>query len=150
MRAATVQASQKQTRSNHTTRGATMKKIFPILILLLLLLLAMLVWNLFVGHGDYAFNIDGDQFGGPLGALAALLFAGGGMLIGAVVMVFVGAVLALVFAGVGILVVSALALAALVVAAAVSPLLLPLLLPLAVIWFFLDRGRKRRAKTEAV
>ena len=124
-----------------------MKKIFPILILFLL---AMLVWNLFVGRGDYAFNIDGDHFDGPLGALAALLFAGGGMLIGGVVMVFVGAVLALVFAGVGILLVSALALAALIVAVAVSPLLLPLLLPLAVIWFFVHRGRKNRAKAGAV
>ncbi|HZV64129.1 MAG TPA: hypothetical protein VFG03_04355 [Telluria sp.] len=124
-----------------------MKKIFPILILFLL---AMLIWNLFVGHGDYAFNIDGDHFDGPLGALAALLFAGGGMLIGGVVMVFVGVVLALVFAGVGILVVSALALAALVVAVAVSPLLLPLLLPLALIWFFVNRGRRTRAKAEAI
>ena len=63
---------------------------------------------------------------------------------------FVGLVLAVVFAGVGILGVSALALAALIVALAVSPLLLPLLLPLAVIWFFVNRARRHRAKAEAV
>ena len=124
-----------------------MKKIFPVLILFLL---AMLVWNLFVGHNNMSFNLDGDEIDGPLGALAALLFAGGGILIAGVVMVFVGAVLAVVFAGVGILLVAALGLAAVLVAAAVSPLLLPLLLPLAVIWFFVHRARKNRIKAGAV
>jgi hypothetical protein len=42
-------------------------------------------------------------------------------------------------------VVGALAVAALAVVAAVSPLFLPLLLPLAVIWFFVNRSRKNRA-----
>lgn len=124
-----------------------MKKIFPLLILFLL---AMLVWNLFVGHGDLSFNLDGEEIDGPLGTLAALLFAGGGMLIAGVVMLFVGVVLAVVFAGVGILLVAALGLAAVIVAVAVSPLLLPLLLPLALIWFFMHRARKNRIKPGAV
>jgi hypothetical protein len=123
-----------------------MKKIFPVLILFLL---AMLIWNLFVGHHEM-FYFDGDEIDGPLGALAALLFAGGGILIAGVVMVFVGLVLAVVFAGVGILVVGALGLAAVIVALAVSPLLLPVLLPLAVIWFFVNRARKNRIKAETV
>ena len=124
-----------------------MKKIFPVLILFLL---AMLIWNLFVGHNDMRFNFDGDEIDGPAGALAALLFAGGGILIAGVVMLFVGVVLAVVFAGVGILVVAALGLAAVVVALAVSPLLLPVLLPLALIWFFVNRSRKNRVKAETV
>jgi hypothetical protein len=123
-----------------------MKKIFPFLILFLL---AMLIWNLFVGHGDLSFKLDGEEIDGPPGALAALLFAGGGMLIAGGVMVFVGVVLAVVFAGVGILLVAALGLAAAIVALAVSPLLLPLLLPLALIWFLVHRSRKNRIKAGA-
>ena len=125
-----------------------MKKIFPVLILFLL---AMLIWNLFVGHNnDMSFNFDGDEIDGPVGVLAGLLFAGGGILIAGLVMLFVGAVLAVVFAGVGILLVAALGLAAVIVAVAVSPLLLPILLPLAIIWFFVNRSRKNRIKAETV
>jgi hypothetical protein len=119
-----------------------MKKIAPYVILFLF---ALLVWNVFV-HGDgMTFNIDGDEIDGPLGALLGMLFAGGGIMIAGLVMVVVGVVLAVVFAGVGIIVVGALAIAALAVVAAVSPLFLPLLLPLAVIWFFVSRSRKNRA-----
>jgi hypothetical protein len=67
------------------------------------------------------------------------------MMIAAIVMLVVGAVLAVVFAGVGIILLGALGVAALAVAAAISPLLLPLLLPLAVIWFFVSRSRRNRA-----
>jgi hypothetical protein len=59
-------------------------------------------------------------------------------------MLVVGAVLAVVFAGVGVILLGVLGLAALALAAAISPLLLPLLLPLAVIWFFVHRSRKQR------
>jgi len=118
-----------------------MKKIAPYVILFLFGLLA---WNIFVHTGDASFDIDGDQVDGPLGALLAMVFAGGGAVIAAIVMLVVGTVLAVVFAGVGIILLGALGVGALAVAAAISPLLLPLLLPLAVIWFFVHRSRKQR------
>jgi hypothetical protein len=119
-----------------------MKKFAPYVILFLF---ALLAWNVFV-HGDgMTFNVDGEEIGGPLGALLGMLFAGGGIMIAGLVMVVVGVILAVVFAGVGIIVVGALSVAALAVVAAVAPLFLPLLLPLAVIWFFVNRSRKHRA-----
>jgi hypothetical protein len=119
-----------------------MKKIAPYVILFLF---ALLLWNVFA-HGDgMTVNLDGEEIGGPLGALLGVLFAGGGIMIAGIVMVVVGVVLAVVFAGVGIIVVGALAVAALAVTAAVAPLFLPLLLPLAIIWFFVSRSRKHRA-----
>ena len=63
---------------------------------------------------------------------------------------FVGAVLAVVFAGVGVLLALGLGLAALVLAAAISPLLLPILIPVAIIWFFMNRSRRNRIKAQAV
>jgi hypothetical protein len=95
-----------------------------------------------------AFNVDGDEFDGPLGALLAMLFAGGGTLIAVLVMLVVGAVLAVVFAGVGIILIGGLGIGAVVLALAVSPLLLPLLLPLAVIWYLMSRSRKSRIVRE--
>jgi hypothetical protein len=123
-----------------------MKKIA---LAVILLLFAVLAWNLYCGAGDMSVNIDGERIDGPLGAVLGLLLGGAGLIIGTVVMVMVGAVLAVVFAGVGILVVSALALAALIVAVVVSPLLL-LFLPLAVIWFLVSRARRNRLKAEPV
>jgi hypothetical protein len=119
-----------------------MKKYAPLIILFLF---ALLVWNVFVHSDAMSFDIDGDEVGGALGALLGVLFAGGGALIAVLVMLVVGAVLAVVFAGVGVIVLGALGVAALAVAAAVSPLLLPLLLPVAVIWFLAQRSRRNRA-----
>jgi hypothetical protein len=119
-----------------------MKKYVPYTILLLVGLFFVAT---FMFPGYTTVDIDGDRIDGPLGALLGLVFAGGGTLIAAFVMLVVGAVLAVVFAGVGILVIGAIGIAALAVAAAVSPLLLPLLLPLAIIWFFVSRSRKHRA-----
>ena len=96
------------------------------------------------------FNIDGDDIGGPLGALLALLFGGGGMLLAGVIMLMVGAILAVVFAGVGILCIGGLGLGALVLALAVSPLLLPLLLPVAIVWYLVSRSRKNRVMQQPV
>lgn len=124
-----------------------MKKIAPFVILFLF---ALLAWNVFGHTSGMTFDIDGEEVGGPLGAVLGLLFAGGGMIIAALVMLFVGAVLAVVFAGVGVIVVFALALTALVVAAAISPLLLPLLIPVAIIWFFMGRSRRSRVKAQTV
>lgn len=113
-----------------------MQKSAPYIILFVL---ALLVWNaLFDGAGMH-FTIDDEDFDGPLGALAAVLFAGGGILIGIVVAAFVAVVLAVVFAGVGIVVVAAVALALVAAALAVSPLLLPLLIPVGIIWLIARR-----------
>ena len=118
-----------------------MKKIFPVLILFLC---AMLVWNLFISPGDIHFDLDDADFDGPVGAIAAVLFAGGGLLIGALVTLFVGAVLAVVFAGLGVIFIGAIALGAVVLAALLSPLLLPVLIPVAIIWFLMRRSKKNR------
>jgi hypothetical protein len=124
-----------------------MKKIAPFVILFLFCLLA---WNLFAHSSGVSFDIDGEEFDGPLAALLGLMFAGGGIVIATLVVLFVGAVLAVVFAGVGVLLVLALGLAALAIAAAVSPLLLPILVPVAIIWFFVTRSRRNRVKAQAV
>jgi hypothetical protein len=122
-----------------------MKKIAPFI---LLFLFAAILWNVFAGAHGVSFNIDGDEFNGPAGAVFGVLFAGGGALLAACVLMTVGVVLVVVFAGVGIILVGALMLAALCVAAAVSPLLLPLLLPLALIWFLVSRSRRPRVVLE--
>jgi hypothetical protein len=119
-----------------------MKKTIPLAILLLV---GLFFISTFMFPHFTTVDIDGDHIDGPLGALLGLVFAGGGVLVAGFVMLVVGAVLAVVFAGVGILVTAAVGLAALMVVAAVSPLLLPLLLPLAIIWFFVSRARKQRA-----
>jgi hypothetical protein len=118
-----------------------MKKIAPYIIVFLF---ALLVWDMYSDFGGMHVDIDGEEYGGPLGALLGLVFAGGGILLGVLAMAVVGVVLALVFAGVGIILVGAFALAAVAVAAALSPLLLPLLLPIAVLWYLASRHRKAR------
>ena len=122
-----------------------MKKIAPFI---LLGLVAAVLWNVFADTHGMVFNIDGDEVDGPFGALLGVLFAGGGTLLAAGILVVVGVVLAVVFAGVGIILIGACGLAALCVALAISPLLLPLLLPLAVIWFLVSRARKPRVVLE--
>ena len=124
-----------------------MKKIAPFVILFLC---CLLVWNVFAHSSGVSFDIDGQELDGPLGAVVGLLFAGGGIIIAALVMLFVGAVLAVVFAGVGVLLALGLGLGALVLAAVISPLLLPILIPAAIIWFFVSRSRRNRSKAQAV
>jgi hypothetical protein len=118
-----------------------MKKTVAILAVLLL---AVLASSLFVHPGALMFNINGERVDEPLGTLLGLLFAGGGTLLAAMVMLVVGAVLAVVFAGVGVILLAVLGVGALALAAAISPLLLPLLLPLALIWFLANRSKSRR------
>jgi hypothetical protein len=116
---------------------------------LIVFLFALLLWNVFAfGLGDMSVNIDGDEFDGPLGALLSMLFAGGGTLLAVLVMAVVGVVLAVVFAGVGIILLGGLGLGAVVLALAISPLLLPLLVPLAVIWYLCKRSSKNRMVRE--
>ena len=124
-----------------------MKRIAPFVILFLF---CLLLWNVFAHSSGMNFDIDGDEIDGPLGAVLGLLFAGGGLIIGGLAVLFVGAVLAVVFAGVGVLLAFGLGLAALVLAALISPLLLPILIPAAIIWFFMNRARRNRIKEQAV
>lgn len=115
-----------------------MKKFAP---LLLLFLFAMVVWEAMAGPSGMSVNIDGEQLDGPLG----VLFAGGGLLIAGVVMLFVGLFLAVLFAGLGVLAVGALAVVAVIVGVLVSPLLLPLALVVAVVWYLARREPKAHA-----
>lgn len=111
----------------------------------ILFLLALILLDLAFDAADFMhFSIDGDEVDGPLGALLAVIFAGGGLVIAGVVMLVVGLVLAVVFAGVGVIVVGALGVAAVTVALALSPLLLPLLIPVAIVWYLVSRKRKDR------
>jgi hypothetical protein len=110
---------------------------------ILLFLFALLCWSVFNDSGDMVFHIDGDEVDGPLGALLALLFAGGGMVLAGVVLLLVGGLLAVVFAGVGIVCIGGLAFGAVLVALIVAPFMLPLLLPLAAIWYLASRSRRK-------
>ena len=105
-----------------------MKKYAPYVILFLF---AAMLWNLFTWSGDMTVNLDGDQIDGPLGFLLATLFTGGGMLLAMFISVITVAVLAVVFAGVGVILIGSLAIGALVLALAMSPLLLPLVVVVA-------------------
>lgn len=115
---------------------------------IILFLFVVLLWSAFAYNGNMVFDIDGDRIDGPFGALLAMLFAGGGTLLAGVIMLAVGALLAVIFASVGIVLVGALGLGAVVLALAISPLLLPVLLPLAVIWWLVGRSRKHRMVRE--
>ncbi len=117
-----------------------MKKIAPVVILFLC---ALLAWNVFIEPSGFSFDIDGEDIDGPLGALLGLLFAGGGVLIAALVILCVGALLAVIFAGLGVMLALGLGLLMLVLAALISPLMLPLLIPLAIVWFIVRRNRRK-------
>ena len=118
-----------------------MKKIAPFLIVFLL---AMVAWEALFDSSGMNFMIDGDHIDGPAGALMAMLFAGGGLVLGAVALVFALALVAVVFAGLGLMAVVGLVMAALVLAACLTPVLLPLVIPVAIIWYLLSRDRKQR------
>lgn len=121
-----------------------MKKIIPTIVLLVC---ALMLCALLFNFGNSSISIDGDTIDGPLGALLAVALAGGGTLIGLVLIVVFSALLAALFAGVGLVVVGALGFAALAVVAALVPVLLPLLLPLALVWYLVQRARKQRTLT---
>ncbi len=123
-----------------------MKKIAPYVVLFLF---AVLLWNVFSYNGDMTVNFDGEEIDGPLGALLAVLIAGGGTIIAGLVMLVVGVVLAVVFAGVGVILLGALGVGATALALAISPLLLPLLLPVALVWYLVARSRRQRLDHKA-
>ncbi|MCG2585040.1 hypothetical protein [Massilia sp. TS11] len=105
-----------------------------------LIVLACVIWSAMTG--DMTVNIDGDEIGGPLGALIALCAGGAGIVIAGVVLVGVGLMLAFLFAGLGLLAMFGLAVGALALAAALSPLLLPALIPAAIVYFIMRKNRK--------
>jgi len=108
-------------------------------------LLAVAAWQSIFGDGMHV-NIDGDEIDGPLGFLLGTVFAGGGLLIAAVAITCSAVFVGLLFAGLGILMISGLVLLAVVVAAAVSPLLLPLLIPVGLYMVFRSRSRKQQLR----
>ena len=118
-----------------------MKRIAPVLILFLF---AMIAWSVFRHAHGIDMDYMGDDFDGPFGALLGLVLAGGGLVIGGLVALFVGAVLAVVFAGVGVVLAAVLALVALLVAAALTPVMLPVLIPAAIIWWLVSRRNKSK------
>lgn len=120
-----------------------MKKFAAIAILVLL---AMAVWSLSFDTGDVHVMLGDEELEGPLAAFVGVVAGGIGMLVAGVVLVFVGVVLALVFAGVGVMAILGLALGAVVMAIAVSPLMLPLLVPAAIVWFVMKRRKARAAR----
>ena len=117
-----------------------MKKVIAIS-LVLLFFFALAAW-LAIDANDMVVTVGDADIDGPLGALLGTVIAGGVFAIVAVVLTFVAVLVGFLMAGVGVLVILALALAALVTMAAVSPLLLPLLLPFAIYWLLKRRHRK--------
>lgn len=114
-----------------------MKKYAPYVILFLF---AALLFNSWVN--DMTVHFDGDEIDGPLGWMLATLFAGGGTLLAMFITLMVGVILAIVFAGVGVMLLGSLGIGAIVVALAISPLLLPLAIPVLLVWYFMSRSRK--------
>ncbi|NYE63423.1 hypothetical protein FHW58_004653 [Duganella sp. 1224] len=108
-----------------------------------LFLLAVAACQALFGDGMHV-NIDGDEIDGPLGAVLSVFFGGAGLLLAGLIMTCVAIFLCLLFAGLGILAVAGVALAAVIVVACVSPLLLPLLIPIAAYWLLVARPRKLR------
>ncbi|MEO7580949.1 MAG: hypothetical protein ABIT83_25370 [Massilia sp.] len=118
-----------------------MKNPFAII---LVLLLAIFAWHVMWSPADMSFSVNGEDLDNPLGAVFGVLFGGVGIVIAGIVLFGVGVLLTVVFAGVGVVVAGALALAAVVTLAALSPLLLPLLIPVAILALLLNRSRRRR------
>lgn len=115
-----------------------MKKYAPYVILFLFAALLFNSWG-----NDMTVNFDGDEIDGPLGWMLATLFAGGGTLLAIFTTLMVGVLLAVVFAGVGVILLGSLAIGAVVVALAISPLLLPLVIPVALVWYFMSRSSRK-------
>ncbi|WP_229487837.1 hypothetical protein [Pseudoduganella lutea] len=121
-----------------------MKKLLTVTIVVLLFIAACNAFDSPWGH-DFYVDVDGEEFGGPFGWVLGVLLAGGGLLVGAVVVVCVAILVGLLFAGLGMLVVFGLAAVGVALAAALSPLLLPLAIVIGLVWYFNRRGRQRAA-----
>jgi hypothetical protein len=120
-----------------------MKKLLAVTIVVLLFIAACNAFDHSWGQ-DFHVHMDGEEFDGPFGWVLGVLLAGGGLLIGAVVIVCVALLLGLLFAGLGMLVVAGLAALGVAIAAALSPLLMPVAIVVGIVWFFNRRNRQRR------
>lgn len=120
--------------------NSTLKKVLPVAIIAALAIAAWIA----IDTNSLHVNIDGDEIEGPLGALLGVLFGGAGLLIAGVAITCAAVFVGVLFAGLGVLMVVGLALLALVLVAAISPLLLPLLIPVGIFWLFSARSRKQR------
>ena len=119
-----------------------MKKLLAVT---LIVLLAIAAFNSLDGWGHgFHVNVGDDEFDGPLGWLLGVVFAGGGLLIAAVVLTCVALLVGLLFAGLGVLMVVGLAALAIALCAALSPLLMPVAIVVGIVWFFNRRNRQRR------
>jgi hypothetical protein len=125
-----------------------MKKLLAVTIVVLLFIAACNAFDTPWGH-DFHVNVDGEEFDGPFGWVLSVLLAGGGLLVGAIVVVCVAILVGLVFAGLGVLVVFGLAALGVALAAALSPLLLPLAIVIGLVWYFNRRGKRRVEPKEA-
>ena len=120
--------------------NSTLKKVLPVAIIAALAIAAWIA----IDTNSLHVNIDGDEIEGPLGALLGVLFGGAGLLIAGVAITCAAVFVGVLFAGLGVLMVVGLALLALVLIAAISPLLLPLLIPVGIFCWFSARSRKQR------
>ena len=96
-----------------------------------------------IGATDMHMQFNGDDIDGPLEWLFGLVFAGGGLLIAAIALVFAAVVTGVVLAGVGMVVIAVVALCMLLALALSAPVLLPLLIPVAIVWWLVSRNRKQ-------
>lgn len=95
-----------------------------------------------IGATDMHMHFNGDDADGPLEWLFGLVFAGGGLLIAAIALVFAAVVTGVVLAGVGMVVIAVVAFCLLLALALSAPVLLPLLIPVAIVWWLVSRNRK--------
>ena len=116
-----------------------MKKL---LTFVLILMLACLFLDK-IGATDMHMQFNGSDIDGPLEWLFGLVFAGGGVLIAALVLVCVAVVMGVVLAGVGMVLLAVLVIGVVLALALSTPVLLPLLIPVAIVWLLVSRNRKQ-------
>ena len=104
-----------------------------------------------VGGSDMHMQFNGDEIDGPLEWLFGLVFAGGGLLIAALALVFAAVVTGVILAGVGMALVVVVACCVVLALALSTPVLLPLLIPVAIVWLLVSRNRRQsRAQQQSL
>ena len=104
-----------------------------------------------VGGSDMHMQFNGSDVDGPLEWLFGLVFAGGGLLIAALALVFAAVVTGVILAGVGMALVVVVACCVVLALALSTPVLLPLLIPVAIVWLLVSRNRRQsRAQQQSL